>query len=349
MLANAGDLGGSGHPHGGSWTDTELPAEYIVTLTPDEADLLASAAIDFVADHRHLPLDDPTLLIAAEATARQLPQRLLTDLIRFRIQGNRAGVLLVRNLPVDDPLPITPPTGMSSHHWSALGTATTIQLVHTSLLGHVIAYADEKMGRLIQDVCPVVAAEARQENTGSVLLELHSEDGFHPFKPDFLSLFCLRADHDRSARTLVGSIRTVLPELPPKCLEALQRPGFRIRLASSFIGQGPERYSRAMPVLSGSMDDPRMCVDFHAMVPIDDEDATALRILQELISASLFGVALMPGDLLIVDNQVAAHGRTSFKARYDGTDRWLRRCFAIADIRGSTVMRDARSRVLRPL
>ncbi|WP_280252487.1 TauD/TfdA family dioxygenase [Nocardia abscessus] len=34
---------------------------------------------------------------------------------------------------------------------------------------------------------------------------------------------------------------------------------------------------------------------------------------------------LSPGELLLVDNDVAVHGRVPFTARYDGTDRWLKR------------------------
>jgi hypothetical protein len=35
--------------------------------------------------------------------------------------------------------------------------------------------------------------------------------------------------------------------------------------------------------------------------------------------------ALRPGQLLLIDNDVAVHGRAPFTARYDGTDRWLKR------------------------
>lgn len=32
-----------------------------------------------------------------------------------------------------------------------------------------------------------------------------------------------------------------------------------------------------------------------------------------------------PGDLTLIDNDVAVHGRIPFRPRYDGTDRWLKR------------------------
>ena len=36
-------------------------------------------------------------------------------------------------------------------------------------------------------------------------------------------------------------------------------------------------------------------------------------------------VTLQAGDVLVIDNDVAVHGREPFRARYDGTDRWLKR------------------------
>ena len=49
------------------------------------------------------------------------------------------------------------------------------------------------------------------------------------------------------------------------------------------------------------------------------------------------------GDLLVIDNRRAVHGRSKFRARFDGTDRWLQRTFVvdelatIADRRGSVI------------
>jgi alpha-ketoglutarate-dependent taurine dioxygenase len=53
-------------------------------------------------------------------------------------------------------------------------------------------------------------------------------------------------------------------------------------------------------------------------------------------------VVLEPGDLLVVDNTVAVHGRSPFPARYDGTDRWLQRAFVVADLAPSAAVRSGR-------
>ncbi|WP_345123859.1 TauD/TfdA family dioxygenase [Streptomyces chiangmaiensis] len=294
-------------------------------------------------------MSHPNLIEAVEVEAGRLPATVASSLTRYREYGTGSGVLLLKGLPVDEPLPPTPEDGAYAGEWTDLAISTVTELMVMSRLGAVIAYADEKAGRLVQDVCPVRGAETRQENTGSSLLELHTEDGFHPNKPAFIGLSCLRQDHEGSALTVAGSIRAVLPDLPPQTVEVLRRPLFRIRLSSSFTGGEAPRYSSLMPVLSGPRDDPDMCVDFHAMESFDERGTRALQLLRDHLLQALIGVAMEPGDLLIVDNRLAVHGRTGFVPRHDGRDRWLRRCFAVTDIRASRGSRPPKSRVHEPL
>ncbi|WP_238782859.1 TauD/TfdA family dioxygenase [Streptomyces monomycini] len=332
-----------------------------VELTPQEAEQFRKVADEVTG---MLPqgraagpeqLDDPRLLAEIEVAARWLPPRLARALSHFRRQGNAHGVLLVRNVPLDDDLPPTPADGAAPLR-SRLGTATVAQLAAVSWLGDVIAYADEKAGRLVQDIVPVEGAEACQENSGSVLLELHTEDGFHPYKPDFVTLLCLRADHERRARTTYGAITRALPRLSAECVRVLRRPLFRIHLSSSFggpgtrtTGTGTGTVSPPLPVLSGPDTDPEIVADFHAMEPLDATAARAFDELREAMLAVLDGAVLEAGDLIVVDNRAAVHGRTAFRPRYDGQDRWLRRCFAVADLRPSRAVRPPGSQVCAPL
>jgi len=298
--------------------------------------------------HSSRCFDDPDFLVASEIAGRQVGERLLERIVDFRVAGTDTGILLIRGLVGDELLPATP-FGSFNGPWCTLATSSISQLMIMGVVGAVVAYADEKEGRLIQDVCPMPGREMRQENSGATLLELHTEDGFHPHKPDFLSLWCLRSDHDDAAITVAGSIRTVIGRLPESAKAVLREARFRIRYASSFVGDGPARHSDWAPVLSGPDDDPDLCLDVHATEPSDDEGAQALRTLISLLVETLVAVHLLPGDLLIIDNRGAVHGRTAFQPRFDGSDRWLRRCFAMADIRRSRGARPSGSRVHYPL
>jgi L-asparagine oxygenase len=327
----------------------EVPDEDFVFLEAAESIALRQAFQALAAKYRNLPLDTAELFMDAEATLRKASADLTRRLVGFRVAGSASGGLLVRGLPVDGPLPATPADGRYGGPWRNLGVSALTQLAVMGLLGGVISYADEKNGDIIQDVCPVPGAEYRQENTGSHILELHTEDGFHPGMPHFISLFCLRQDHLRSALTLLVGIRRMLPELSDDVIAQLRRPAYRIRLSSSFVGEGAVSYSAPIAVLTGPRDDPDMCVDFHGMEAMDEPGAKALDILRVVAERSLVGVALEPGDLLVVDNRLAAHGRTGFQPRYDGADRWLRRCFAVSDLRASRQLRYPASRIHRPL
>ena len=58
-------------------------------------------------------------------------------------------------------------------------------------------------------------------------------------------------------------------------------------------------------------------------------------------------VVLRPGDVLFIDNYRVVHGRKPFKARYDGTDRWLKRIGVTRDLRKSRAAREtAASRII---
>ena len=55
----------------------------------------------------------------------------------------------------------------------------------------------------------------------------------------------------------------------------------------------------------------------------------ALDKLLESIKENTKQIALQNGDVLVLDNKKLVHGRKSFKAKYDGTDRWLLRVLTV--------------------
>ncbi|MFB7295528.1 TauD/TfdA family dioxygenase [Streptomyces rubiginosohelvolus] len=304
-----------------------------VPLTADDAVRIERAALAVARDHEGGSLHDAALLHAVELAAAALPAPVRRALISFRDKGNEGGCLLLTGLPVGT-LPPTPDRSEDEPHWSRVPMATIAQLMVMSVLGRSISYSDEKSGRLVQDVCPKRGAERRQENSGSVLLELHTEDGFHPNPPHFLSLICLRADHEETAATVTGGIGDVLPLLDTETVEALRRPEFRTGFSSSFVQDGSTGVlTPPMPVLSGGDDCPDLRVDFHTTTATTAQARAALRRLEQAMLSSLRGLVLLPGDLIVLDNRRAVHGRSDFTPRYDGQDRWLRRSFVVTDLR----------------
>jgi alpha-ketoglutarate-dependent taurine dioxygenase len=85
-----------------------------------------------------------------------------------------------------------------------------------------------------------------------------------------------------------------------------------------------------------------MVFDADLMVGLDVEADAALQALAAAVAANHVSVVLTPGDLLVIDNTMAVHGRSPFTPRFDGTDRWLQRTFVVADLAPSAGERRGR-------
>ncbi|MEU7559135.1 TauD/TfdA family dioxygenase [Streptomyces eurythermus] len=318
-----------------------MTEDHVFTLTEAERERTGAVA-GALAEVEPRLVDDRSWLDACREMSEELPERLRRRLRAFRHDPRADGMLLVRNLPSAPALAPTP-TVQESVERAATPAAGTIALV-SSQLGEVIAYRDEKSGALVQNVVPVAGREEQQSNAGSVPLELHVENAFHPYRPDMVALLCLRPDHDGGAGLRVASIRRAVALLPHDVRKVLGEERFRTEVPPSFGGPGGQ--APPHPVLYGDFDDPDVRVDFHATHPEDGQAAEAMTVLRAALDTVTRAVYLRPGDLAIVDNRVTLHGRTHFTPRYDGEDRWLHRTFIHLDHRRSRALRADNGQVL---
>jgi alpha-ketoglutarate-dependent taurine dioxygenase len=188
----------------------------------------------------------------------------------------------------------------------------------------------------------VRGTEATQTSTSSsVDLEFHTETAFHPHRPHHLLLTCLRSD--AAASTYLCSVREVLEHLTARERAVLGEPRFRTRVDASFGGTPDTPPTPPVAVLSGDPDAPTLLFDADLMDGTDPEADAALHRLAAVAHDRRLGVVLQPGDLLVVDNHACIHGRSSFAARYDGTDRWLQRAFVVDDLAPSAPHRTGRT------
>ena len=108
----------------------------------------------------------------------------------------------------------------------------------------------------------------------------------------------------------------------------------RTRLAPSFCRGRPERpYLDPAPVITGTPEYPRLCVDFDDTLPCDENAAKALGALDRALQQVRRESILRPGEFAIIDNSCAVHGRAAFTPRFDGADRWLQRMFVVETVR----------------
>jgi L-asparagine oxygenase len=267
-----------------------------------------------------------------------LPATMAAAIEQFRRASEPTGCLLLRGLPIGD-LPNTPahPTDPTTKD---LATERLLVAI-ASCLGEPVGYEPEHGGSIVQNIVPVPALATRQTSTSSkVELMFHTEAAFHPHRPRYLLLFCLRGDP--SAQTTISSIHAALPHLADDQIDILFQQRFRCAVDESYLQGRANQLGTPMAVLSGTRSRPTMVFDEDLMVGIDAEADEALRSLGAALSTHHGGVALEAGDMVILDNNVVVHGRSPFTPRFDGTDRWLQRTFVVDDLAPSATERQGR-------
>ena len=289
------------------------------------------------------PIADDAFVQAAGHAARLLPAVIHDALVDFTDAAPQAGAIVLRGLPVGE-LPHTPASPTAPVTKDTVSEFTLLTVARR--LGQPVGYLPEHGGDLVQNLVPTQASADRQVSTSSkVSLMFHTEAAFHPHRPRYLLLLCLRGDEN--AFTTLSSIFEVLPRLPKPVVDTLFQPRFRTAVDESYLHGRANMLGVAMPVLSGDRDRPTMVFDADLMVGTDEEADDALRALGAAVEAHQTAVALQAGDLLVVDNNVAVHGRSPYSPRFDGYDRWLQRSMVVADLAASAGDRDGRVIVTR--
>lgn len=284
------------------------------------------------------PVSDERFVRAAGHAARRMPAIVHDALVDFADAASQSGALLVRGVPVGD-LPRTPDSPTS--HVVKDMVSEFVLLAAARRLGQPVGYLPEHGGDLVQHLVPTKANADRQVSTSSkVDLMFHTEAAFHPHRPKYLLLLCLRGD--TQAITTLSSIFEVLPLLPQRTVDTLFEPRFRTAVDESYLDGRTNVLGDPMAVLRGSRLRPSMVFDADLMVGTDAEADEALQALATVVAQHHTGLALEAGDLLVVDNDVAVHGRSSYEPRWDGYDRWIQRAMAVTDLSPSAAERDGR-------
>ncbi len=198
-------------------------------------------------------------------------------------------------------------------------------------LGQPVGYVPEHGGRIVQNIVPTQSDADRQTSTSSRSnLMFHTETAFHPHRPRYLLLLCLRGDP--SAHTTLASVHDIMEHLPADVVDVMFEPRFRTAVDASFLAGRSNELGPARPLVTGTRNEPTFIFDADLTVGIDAGAEDVLVAVRAAIAEVETSVVLEPGDLLVVDNNVAVHGRSPFSARFDGTDRWLQRSFVVTDL-----------------
>ncbi|MFI9235610.1 TauD/TfdA family dioxygenase [Streptomyces sp. NPDC053079] len=290
--------------------------------------------------------EDLGLLTTLAGCRDTLPARLSDALAGARSRQGCPVTVVRRPRPAED-IGATPP------HWRLRGrTATAVHDLWLALVavqvGDPVCWQTLQDGRLFNDVLPIEGQERAQTGHSSVNdLAFHVEDAFDDDRCDMLALMCLR-NRERTATTVATTSRI---DVGTEEYEPLYRPRFAIRpdpehLKAGAAGDLPPVWR---PVVFGdSRSQPYLRVDptYTTTAPGDEMAERAFARLCRQLERALVRVRLRPGDLMLIDNYRAVHGREPFRPRYDGTDRWLRKLTLTFDLQRSLRRRQGGGRAL---
>ncbi|MGY1815698.1 TauD/TfdA family dioxygenase [Blastococcus sp. SYSU D00820] len=320
------------------------------TVAPDSHPVSGAevaALVELAATVTADPATDPAgFSDQAARAARRVPESLWDVLHCFDLYGSASGILVLRGLPVRD-VPPTPDDNRA--HVGETTEAARIQAVVNSCLGHMLGYEAEAGGRLFQDMVPSPAMADTQTSLSSrVVLEAHTEQSFSALGPDVVSLMCLRGDP--AAATYVFPATDLLPHLTPAQEALLRRPLWTFEVDQSFRLGGTAFVDGDVrgpfPVLAGPAEDPTFRFDQDLQRGTTPEAQELLQEVVDLYCAHRREHVLAPGDLLLLDNHRAIHGRSSFSPRYDGTQRFVMRSFVVRDLLRSHHARPVGGRIV---
>jgi L-asparagine oxygenase len=311
-----------------------------LNILPQEFDQLLS-------EIHSSPNETPELYCSElKQLTQRIPSTIQHELQHFAQHGT--GFLLFTNLSVDlSLLPQTPAS--NTYHIGETTDLSKIQALFLQHISELVAYEAEGHGRLFQDIVPNPTLSTAQTSLGSQTeLEIHTEQAFSNLRPDFLSLACLRGDPE--AFTYILPVNVLIGHLTPEEQALLREPLWTTGVDLSFKLHGKDFLEGdvrgPMPILYGPIDDPHLRFDQDLMRGLTVDADHMIKKIVDIYYAHRLRHCLSPGEIMIVDNRRAVHGRSPFSPRYDGNDRFLIRCFSKIDYESTAYARPDHGRMI---
>jgi L-asparagine oxygenase len=302
----------------------QTPPAGRITITHEER-----ARIHAAAKRAGSPYRQPETFLAGAlgAVAAGMNAENIVALREFALSPDAPAGMVVSGLPTDQRLPRTPTDSAPGYKTTFVSEAVLAGVAQ--LLGQPYSYSNEKRGALLHNIVPVPGKEHAPSNQGSeTQFRFHTEAAYLDFRPDFLALLCLRKSANGGG-TLLADTRHAFNALCSAHQEQLRGANYHTRAPVSFeAGVWSER----APMITGDASRPVCRVNFEGVHAATPQASEALAAFSEALSASVVSVTLEPGELLIVNNKTAVHGRDPFTPSYDGKDRWLQRVYIRASV-----------------
>ncbi len=272
--------------------------------------------------------------------AQELPRRIREEFYDFKRREEFSALLISSNPVLADGAGPTPSRHIELDKNYRLNDAKILHGLYGSLLGEGIGFTSQRGGSIYNNIVPLQGyREVANSSAGSALnFGFHVEDAFHPARPEYLGLVCMR--NDERAATTISSIDGI--KLSAEEKKVLFEPIFKIshnpiHSTSDVI----EENSQA--ILFGHSDAPYVKINA-ATLNIEEYEGIERQALEKLLhhfSENCVALMLEPTDCVFIDNYRCVHARDSFKANYGDSARWLSRVVFASSLRKSREMRSS--------
>jgi len=328
-------------------------SDYIINLSEEDIQKLINLA-DQIGT---IPSINPEIFCKqSKILSHRIPKRIKDKLMDFAIHGSPTGFLLIKNIPIDNvTLADTPPS--NNHKIGETTVLARIQSILINSIAEMLSYEAEGYGRLFQDIIPMKSMANNQTSVSSnVELEIHTEQAFSKLRPDILSLACLRGDVN--ALTHILPIQKIIDNVTSEEMELLKQPLWNTGVDLSFKINGNEFIDGDIrgpfSIINDNNDNNEnnkksdknytLLFDQDLMKGIEEQYDVMIKRIVDIYYKERISHNLKQGEIVLIDNRRAVHGRSPFKPKYDGKDRFLIRCFATFDYDKSKYARPNNSR-----
>ena len=265
----------------------------------------------------------------AKYISMRLPSRIKGELEKFKKCGHEYGALLIRNLP-NDTFVITPKD--NTQHFGETTILARIQALFNEYMGHMVSYEAEGDGYLFQDMVPNKELRKTQTSLGSTVeLELHTEQAFSDYRPDYLSLACIKGD--KHAYTFFLHVNQILEQLTKKEIHYLEKEKWKIGVDMSFALNGCDFVARGpLSILKKHGNHYDLVFDQDLLIGQTKNSSKMIDEIVDIYYKCRNAYILQSGEILLLDNHKVVHGRSVYQPKFDGNDRFIIRSFIMNDL-----------------
>lgn len=243
---------------------------------------------------------------------------------------------------VETPIGFSPLPDTSS---TVLGRASALA-VHGLLRLETVSYGSENDGHLFvnlvampgQGAVPEKSKASMRGHTDAVSFPFNGEDDPEDPRiapsPDFVTLICLR--NPGGVPTRVMSVTDMLARLSAEDIAELKKAQYDIRAQRTFrLGTkrvlGDEHAVLGAPVLKDTERGTYVRYSHSSVIPSEEGGAAARASgrLEAACNEAAVPVVINPGDIVLVNNRLALHGRGEVGDGVGGQSRWLLRTYAL--------------------